>query len=271
MARKTLISFALCCLFCFSENRAMAIEACPTPEVLLGPASNFIDIYNPDSIVAQTRGEFETTGQYQERMANSEKPQPILIKIALKPENLIYDADLQAFKMHTYSIETITTWVHSLYGEQKDRYGTTGYGYPIALKAGEKELSSEAFIGSNAYGAETQAKRVESEEYVIYESKGRKGDNYDNIFYTQNEYGGELAYIMIPIPIEYAPDFKAKAELVAYVEPFAPYFDEVTYYKGATRRYPTELSETIKILLADIKCMAFRSPTGEVVTSLKTR
>ncbi len=66
--------FFLCTIALLFSPIASAIESCPTPEEISAAPIDFDDLFSEDSLQEIVKGEFETTVQFEARLADRPHP-----------------------------------------------------------------------------------------------------------------------------------------------------------------------------------------------------
>lgn len=220
-----------------------------------------------------TKDEFETTAQFEERLAaaRSGMPSSVMVSLPVDMEQISYNADTAAFDIKTYAVANLgADWFSVFYGSPY--YTTIGSGISSGSNALGVVLSSEdnatgTYTGKNGYGAEWEITEVTRELQIIFEGKAR---NYGSTLFQSN--AGSAPVWSLPIPVEEARAFKANIRAAALIVPKAPYYFENT--QGSTARItvqnPRDLTLESHVIVADIQCVVFTNETNNVVMSVRT-
>lgn len=250
---------------------AHAQEACPSPDLLLGPAISAEDYFTAMSGPAITKGEFETSAEFEARTAAVQRPAASLVVIDTSPENFKYDADSEAFQFRIYNLETSGLYrtSYTLAGTTPN-FGGYNYGDPVDLKLKRIDTRRGEYLATNAYGAETSVREVESVEYLIFDNKGRKKmTTTDDLFSERKSF--EMTNLSIPVPRADAQAVKEGLMMVAYVVGREPWTIESTTRSKPTRDVPIDLRMSFRIAFADIQCVGVRNAESELIAHWATR
>lgn len=248
---------------------AHAQPSCPTPDELNLPVQSFADVFKPDGAKA-SKGEFETTADFEARKATVQSPGVALIALEPVPTPFQYDADKQEFRVSHWTFDgNVLYWgLRGITAEQRTLFGSAGDD-PIELGVSNVRKSTGSYEAQNAYGAKTTVEKVHRDIAVIFQDKGRSMATGDTLF---GSYGSvQTRYLTFKAPLADAPGLKSELRLVALVNPKPPYFAAGTYVSDPSRQFPTERTDEVSILFADIKCVAAIDKAGKVWGHWATR
>lgn len=262
-----LLAVVGCCL----SATAYAQVACPRPENLIGTPMGFFEFYKEMAGPAITKGEFETTAEFEARLSEIKRPSAALVEVVLKPERFRYDADAEAFKVYIHEIDPGSAYQLAYMPKELETIlGNYNYSKPVQIRTNREEADAGEYVATNAYGAETTVSESRAIEYVIFDNKGRnKLSSGDDLFTERGKY--ETATLSIPVPRDKAQETKSGLRMVTYVEPKMPWAAETSYRSKPTRQYPTDRRTTFRMAFADIKCVGVLNAEGELLAHWATR
>ena len=208
--------------------------------------------------VNNTKGEFETTEEYNKRLATA-LSQPVfnrltvndLYGVSLKP-SFTYDADNKTVTLRVPNPIVKKGWDKA-----------TG---KIGVEIGELSNTSSNYIGSNAYGATTEATNVSSDILIL--ALNNKCDAFD---WTSrcNMYGDIKITINNLLPEE-AKKSKDNIRVLFVCRLLEPWADKGFYYSGATYDSPISIHKTYLNLHASaIAVWVYNLSTGIVLKKIQ--
>jgi hypothetical protein len=254
-----------------SVSDAAAQSACHASESLKGEAVSAAELFDEFSKQSVEKGEFETTAQFEARKLAIGDPPPVLVRVDVAVDRYTYDADQQAFQLFIPTLEPSTLYRSDfrLRG-MKEVLGDYQNGNPVHMKLRDDDISEREYEATNAYGATTLVTEKNSEEYVVFDNKGRRQmATGDNLFEVRKKY--ETAHLIIPVPLDRAPEVKSQLTMVALIDPHAPLTAEADYRISPTREYPRDIRTHYKILFADIQCVGVLDGDGTLLAHWQTR
>ena len=206
------------------------------------------------------KGEFETTAQYQARIAAGGTGGPLFI--SKKPEDtkyFQYDADNQVLNIQSYALHnTNMGWWEAFY-EAKPAGLKASTASNIAVVISQTDKPGGTYSAQNSYGASTTVTRIARTSYGIFER-----DSLSDWVIWQNSKSGHLG--SIPMDIATAQQVKQTLKVAFVVVPKAPYLVQGTHSVGKTTiSNPTDITETFKIMIADIQCGLVTDGTNKVL------
>lgn len=250
---------------------AHAQAACPTPDRLTGAALSAEDYYAAMAGPEISKGEFETTAEFQARLALVERPSGALVLIDTTPDDFKYEADSESFRFLIFNLQPSRSYssAYTLKGSKPD-FGDYNYGSPVDLKIKEVETDRSEYMATNAYGAQTAVTKIEKVEYVIFDNRGRKRMVMsDDLFSERKEF--EMSKLSIPVPRVEAQAVKEGLSMVAYATGKQPWAIESMRGGKPTRDVPIDVNSTFRIAFADIECVGVRDGEGRLLAHWATR
>ena len=259
-------------VFWFVAPLGVAQETCPTPEILNGDSISFDELFSMGGDQDITKGEFETTAQFEARLAARTAPPKSVVRLEVDAERFLYDADNEVFQLYSFALAPNVSYglIRTMSADQKELFGDIYYSDPVQLQAFSSSDSIGTYEASNAYGATTTVTRYEEKTKIIFEDKGRyRKTGADDLFRTRNSF--EANILTIPVPIEHAPSIKPELKVVSLIEPKAPYYENLEHHTSPDMKYPSERDNEISVLVADIQCIGVLDGDGNLLASWKTR
>jgi len=250
---------------------ALAQSACPAPERLLAESTSIVQLFDGLSEQVIHKGEFETTADFEARRAAVNDPPPLVVQVEIAEDAFSYDADQQEFRVFIPTLEASSLFRHDYrLAALKDILGDYQDGNPVQMKIREEAIGEKEYEATNAYGATTLVTEKRSEEYVVFDNKGRRRlAGGDNLFEERKKY--DTAYLHIPVPLDRAPEVKSQIAMVALIDPRAPMTAEADYRIEPTRARPRDYRTHYKIIFADIQCVGVLDGEGALLAHWQTR
>ncbi len=212
-----------------------------------------------------TKGEFETTAQFEARkaramaaamaaMAAADLRRPVLLGGIYTPRYAEYDADNERFIIRTDAWDNgFIRWRYVLCGgvlscefEPEPRRGLGNRA--VVMAADQKDGGS--YRASNAFGAEVTVRVTRSTEYGVFDEPLR--GEYEA---SEPEWAHELTMgeddrpaVVLPVPLQHAPELKDTMRVGVLVRPKEPFTARGFY------SISSEYGITAHIIVADILC-----------------
>lgn len=231
-------------------------------------------LYQSVATAIPKKNEYETWNAFQDRaqisMARFQQPQ--FIPIQLNKTYVKYNAETQLLTFDekafgkTYLGDTFSVSVNQRFNQftGSDHYSIEERvrGKPIGFIAETQTTDTHSFVGSNAFGATTEATAYQEESYGIFQDlKVWSGSNsflWSSVFSRKldRSYG---PVVSVPSPLDKAKKLKETAYAVVLVEPRSPYLLKNYDGRSATFSSPSSTFDTQKYIVGDIKCLAIVS------------
>ena len=204
---------------------------------------------------AATKGEFETTAEYEKRLADNAETIFAPFKLDAKYAFLVadqkmeYDADKQRYKAE-YSSSCYETF----------------FSEGVACEIGKVTLSEDNYEGKNSYGATATVSRQRGEEYsLVLDPKATRSKQFEH-----TSYGVSLP-AQCPVSLDKAKTLKDAWVTMVYVGRVKK-FESLrgrANFESATVKSPTDVlfeRYGIPFVLTDVVCYARK--TGEILHSV---
>jgi len=196
------------------------------------------------------KGEFETTSQYEARIAGVGSSGPLII--GKKPEGseyFLYDADRQLLFVKTYAFHNTNMGWWSAFYDAKPAGITASTMYNKAVVISQNDKPAGSYVAQNSYGAKATVTKIERSVTSIFESEA---SSYKDRLFV-NEADGVLG--TLPMDVATAQRTKPALKTAFVVVPKAPYLVQGSHSVGKTTvTNPTDVTEHYKILIADMQC-----------------
>lgn len=216
------------------------------------------------------KDEFETTIDYQKRIANITNPSTNMIihKDFEKVDGyeLEYNADRQVMKVHQFLLHNYNPSFGLIWSTMPDLeklYGVVPSIRGVGTTTSVIKRFGKSKLVQNGFGAAFRLTEGSTIENAIYE--GPSPDFDDGIF--EQSYVGEFH-----ISPESARLLKTNPRTALVIQPKLPFFISVTGERSSgSIRYPFAMTTTLNTIFADIKCALILAPTNRVVASFATK
>lgn len=268
----TAVSFAL-----IAFGQARAGDKCP---IAVGDMVTPISpkaAYESLSKAVPTKGEFETTAEFEARKRNALQSSSIngtmIIRAAFDRSKVHYDADNSRFVIETYAWDNLATKSEKVFG-YKNKYGiraTDFYDRDIGLGSVEKPIKT--YEASSAFGAKATVVAVEETRYSIFDRPGSYQDRDKHPDWVVDaklpvgEYG-DSPIIFVAASRDVAPTLKKALNGHIVIRPKEPFTATGKDYFSPTINVPKEVDETINIIVGDILCAVITDPTEKALRTI---
>lgn len=250
-------------------GQAVAADDCLS---FVGKAVETVDF---DTVVAQVakvpvvKSEFETSATYAARVAavTAQVPKTFVIRYTLNAEGLRYNADVGKLRVSASAFRNRGT----------DYSAVFGYGSPfedavkpaftnIDVVVGQTMAHAGEHTGANAYGATARVTEMVRKTEAVFE---RPGSHNEETFAGTSDADGHVGTLFMMV--EDAKALKASGTAALVIAPKWPYFASGKKLWGATIQSPTEVTEEISVLVADITCALLLDGSGTAVGAYAIR
>jgi hypothetical protein len=225
------------------------------------------------SQVPSARDEFETTAQYQARLATalSGVPSQMLISVPLDTSYVTYNADAGRFDIQSYAIRnTNTDYFTVFYGSPF--YGTVPFSTlgNIDIVVGSSDEERGTYQGQNAYGATWTVTRITRTVRAIFDREPRRYT--EELFGDRATRGDGPVRWSIPVAPEQARGLRDRLRAAVVVVPKTPFFFENTQQSAGriTIQNPRDVVQVSRIIVADIQCALITDDVGNVLVAQPT-
>lgn len=227
------------------------------------------------SEIPNVKGEFETTADFEARQRAflSGFPEgPIVIETPLDLEYVEYNADSGVFSVKSFAIQNQRTDFNSLFGTSGEFSGSVPYSMlgQIMAVLDKRESRTGSYPASNAFGANVRVEEISRIIDVIYEGippRGRGGAHIGDTF-PQTE--GNIIF-RISVPPTEARAARDGFRAAWIIEPKPPF-----YLEGPGRGFratfdvPRDVDETLRVIVADMRCGVLLDASNTVLASAPT-
>ena len=223
------------------------------------------------------KGEFETTADFESRKAAAFKdiPKLLVLPSIFEGKHISYDADQQAMSVKSYALSNLNTDYAGVFGYGTDFDGKIEFSrlydnLDAVIYRSEKNVGQ--YSGENAYGASRNVRKIDRRTVSIFEREGEYGEDLFPSKMTDEDGVDSIIGFVYDIPIEQAKLARDNWKSGYVVELKSPYFTEgPVRHKGPSITRPTEINETLSVVIADIKCGIVTDSSSRVLLSEATR
>ncbi|HEY5236812.1 MAG TPA: hypothetical protein VIJ62_00405 [Rhizomicrobium sp.] len=243
-----------------------------------------------DAVIAKVsklplkKDEFESSDAYAARLqlAQSSLSPTYIVSIPFDPTYAIYNADEHKFEVQSYALANVLTDYTGVFGYGTPLYGQVkfaGYASPsssnLDIAVSSKEARVGTYQGSNAFGVNATIARVKKLTKTIFEREGEVGEPGEDLFFAAIPYGQKRSSNLIfeiPADPQQARTLKTSMKGAVVIAPKPPFFAQGKVDNGApTIDSPRDVSETLQVVLADIKCAIVTDGQHVVLATYDTR
>ncbi len=222
---------------------------------LVSSIPDFTKLYFSESKKILQKGEFETTAEYEERLAQGLKLKSLdtskVYAFELDSIKIDYDADTAQYKIKTVEIGSGRILARNRDSEERN-----------ILRVGKIYRNTGSYIGENGYGVKVKVQEIKGEDFYISNSSSIEHIKEDVIF----------PVLTFPVSVETAKKY-ATCSKKLYV--FAqlnnstpdPNLNVISEAMTPTRNLPLKVFVTGKVIPMDIKGMVLKCSNGQVINS----
>lgn len=218
------------------------------------------------------KGEYETTTQYEARIAAAKvtTPEVIILPGTFSAKYATYDADAGAVKIQAYALRNVNTSYTNVFGYGSTYYEKVKYSSLDNIDAvlAESEATTGTYTASNAYGAKAVVTKITRIDQALFEGEA---DYSKRDLFVDQKPGIDAALGSIPMSIAEAQAFKVGGKVAFVAKPKWPFYAEGTRIYEPKITSPTEINNVIQVIVADIQCGLVLSPASKVLAAYTTR
>lgn len=221
--------------------------------------------------IPSEKGEYETTAQFEARLAEAKKalPERVVIQGLFSSKYADYDADAGALRLKAYAFRNLNTSYRDVFGYGTPHNGKVYYGFDNRdVVVFEEETQTGSYTASNSYGASTTVAQITRLQKAIFESVERNSRN--DLFLDQVQ-GTEAWIGDIPMTIPEAQAIKSSGKVAFVAQPKWPFYAEGEKRWKPSISNPRDVSNPIQVIVADIQCGLLLTEDDKVVAAFTTR
>ncbi|RYD86058.1 MAG: hypothetical protein EOP84_00360 [Verrucomicrobiaceae bacterium] len=209
------------------------------------------------------KDEFETTEQYETRLAQATSglPTTLFIPVPFSAEYAPYNADKQQFEIDSYAVVNLPIdWI-SVFSVTEP---FQDHGKDIGMFVEQQEKPTGSYQATNAFGTKAKIVKVTTTTSLIHD---RRDKDYLSDILPKRGYTEKVAWNLAATP-DAARQLKGKLRAAVMIAPKAPYFLELSgHTRPPTLSLPIEESPKYRVLFADIRCIVITDDRNEVLVS----
>jgi hypothetical protein len=226
------------------------------------------DVVAALSASAITKGEFETTAEYEARKASAtgEVSSRYLVLTDYDPEFAVYDADREVFDISRFAWSNIVGSFDKVFPEVGIIDDVYGFGLHV------ESQSMGSYQASNSFGATVTVVKTSRTRYGIYGGLNKSGsllwayDFAESGSYSNDTFRAEG--VTVPVPRSVAPQVKDGMIIGVEYAPQSPFLAEGSDYWEPTMKRPEEIVEQVVSLVGDIECLVIVGPDNIVLRAV---
>jgi len=280
----SILTILACCAFTPSATA----QTCPVTVGQIVEPEKPASVYKKLLAANLTKGEFETTEQYEIRKAavgSSDLAKPIIVEAVYDPKATKYDADTQQLMVFQYAWDNSASGWGEVFDYRGEKYGikVDSYGPNHGLGLGQTEKTAGSYSASNAYGATTTVTKIERTVYSLFDRPGQKNSTdykekptetwkFDGYADYSSNVGNlpNTGAVFVNIPIALASTTKDSMRTGVYFSPKAPYNATGDKYWAPRINRPRETTATYNVIIGDIMCAVLMDKDGKVLKTIHT-
>lgn len=213
------------------------------------------------------KGAYETTGEYQVRVAaaSTSAGVPVFVAQSLDRTALTYNADRQELTIWDRALGVGATNFSHVFGYGAGRPPKDNFSSAVGFIVNERVTGSETVEATNGFGAKFEIVRTNRTLSTVWEGAGRLGQSP---FLGIKPFG---PLTKLNVPAATAKDFIEQGSAALLVVPKAPYTASGKSVLNATFSRPRERVDTIDVIVADVKCAVLLDSKSKVLVSFTVR
>lgn len=220
------------------------------------------------------RGEFETTSQFDARVADAldNVAGSYIVRATFNAKHATYDADGQRFRVESFAIGHGQPYWHTVFGYGHPLHGQVEYdSYEnIGISVSDSETVIGTYRASNAFGVATRVTEIRRNDKAIFERKAAFGED----LYSPPGSDTYRTKIIAEIPADpaIAPNLKNTMKAALVIAPKSPW---VAAGRGhlapPTIDNPQSVEQVVSAVIADIQCALITDGKNKVIAAVTTR
>jgi hypothetical protein len=270
------ISIAVCLLSALS-SQAKAAECAGYLNQKIAPVSVDV-VINDVSQTPATRDEFETSDQYNQRVAAAKNKiaESYIVGTVFDPKYAVYDADNQVFVIESYAIKNLNASWEAIFGYGTPLYNKVEFSRSydnIDIVPSSVETVTGSYKGTNAYGTTIDVIKVKRVVKGIFERAAVAGSG-ETLFFAPRKWESGQSKVVARISVDPATarTLKGAMKAAVVISPLSPYYGVGKKSWGSpTINNPREIDETVVGVIADIKCALILDGESKVISAIVTR
>ena len=209
---------------------------------------------------------------FEARVANAMQalPSALIIPGIFSEEYAVYDADSGVLNIQAYALRNVNTSYEYVFGYGSPFYGEVEYSTlgnrGVVVFQGEEVTGS--YTASNAFGAATRVTEITRTHHAIFEGETAR---YNETFFVEQQEGAGAQIGAVPMSIPDAQAFKATGQVAFVVAPKWPFYAEGVRSWEPTISNPTDVTQPISVIVADIQCGLLLLADNTVIAAFETR
>jgi hypothetical protein len=250
----------LCVATLFSASTTAFADPCADLSAgIYLPSKSLAELVSQAQKAGVKKDEFETTAQYQARLAASGSAlagTTFVIEWPLE-SGFTFDADVGRASYSKYSLDGMCLTndfdmpvdVKSLRFGAPGGYGQSSYCFAKTIE----RAAGKPYTAHNGFGAEVQVEPIHTKAIGIFLGQGKM---LQDIFTGRESYSSQEPLFSANVTGEDARSLKENGVALMVVTPKPPYFFQGSYYVEPKIDRPTELFNKTDYVIADVRCMA---------------
>ena len=215
----------------------------------------FTKRYFSEAEIFLKKGEFETTAEYEERLAQGFKLKSLdsnkIYAFELDSTKIDYDIDTAQYKIKTAEIGSGRILARGIYSDEQN-----------FLRIGKIHRKMGSYIGENGYGVKVKIQEIKGEDFYIKASSNLKYIKEDVI----------IPVLTFPVSVETAKKYATcskKLYVFAQLNNTKPNLrlDVVSEAITPTRSLPLSIFVTGKTIPMDIMGMVLKCTSGQIIAT----
>lgn len=211
------------------------------------------------------KDEFESTADYQKRIAEVAPSEPFVIgaNMGAEPFGVSYDADRQVLIVKDYAFEAgFVAWSRAMSWSDVGLDASRGYNAAAVLDQSRQTVGT--YEAQTALGVKFQVQEVQMQTNGIFDRALNLGER---LFGKDAE-----PFAEIPMDPTSARAKKPALSRVVIAVPKAPFFFEVDYTHGTpSLDTPTRVRDHLRVIVADIQCALILDADNIALAAVETK
>ena len=284
MSRASAKILCLSCAMLLSFPALTLANSCPIEAGQAIPADSARTVFNRLAQKNMTKGEFETTAQYEARISTMERQSsgPIFVHMPYDPNDTEYDADREILRLWVYAFDNEgPSWQNALrpkgtlsmptYSRRFQRPGRSSM-IEFGVGLGTEDTLTGQYDASNAYGASVTVSEIDRQVYSVYQGEISHSDKWrlDGRGIFQSSLGPlpDTGYIELPVSIAQAREIKDNLQIVLAFTPISPFTATGSKRWDPKINQPQEIHATYNVILGQSHCLRVLDRNGKALHTI---
>ena len=260
----------LACLFACSGPTSALAQSCESWVGQEAELATFDTVVEQLRTAPLERGEYETTAEFEQRQSRSAAsiPDRIVIQGIFDPKHVTYDADAASLRVSAFALRNLNTDYSRVFGFGTAFDGKVDYGAysNVDVVVFQSETATGTYTASNAYGAYRTVTEITRVQKAIFD---REAVGFSDEPFVSQAKGSDANIGTVPMSVPETKAIKATGKVAYVASPKWPYYATGIKTWDPTISRPTDVTNHIEVIVADLQCALLLSANNFVIAAFE--